>query len=934
MRRMHVLLIIILLVASIILSQQLVNQTLDVGKSSSVTYKTGSNLPIPNIYTDNLSSVIISPNDTWTLTGTISINSTGVGVYTIADVIYGVRYMVNISYDTFWEEQTDECSINITFITGDFTDPFVQYVQLTNLWVGLYNESGDAIGSYSLNTMDVLLIDHQRKAFTINSMGWKYHAVPQNKTKINAFLGVHLSGSIIINDTEYSVAFANIDMNDGLDVTVFRYSYPRSEVNVQYIVENVSSYDVTLLENVTIFYRPYDYNPDYVAVLYSHLRTITYDSRYINESYLVSFGYYAPYLVSNWSDYCSITTAFNQVVEKDIQNRFSLGEYLGITLVGLTIIHGFSGTRLGAPYGYVQGTVKLRNVYSILSGIIEQYLFYLDATEELVNTGWFERNHHLEYISLTTVNASIPFREPKLAASNLAGDTINIKQNETFSVPITITNEGDLPLGNVSTSIDIYEVHNNTLTYAGYSFILLSPDWNTIYNIVFQPQETRLFNFTFRAPADKTGLYKICVGFYYNTITGTRTWVATSFLVNVTSNQITPMYTTLDVKVDVGRIHFRGEIAEFYVLTALNGSPVNATITEALLYFSNGTLTKDLTNNSKEIATGLYRISYVIPTDAPKGTYTLLVKAEYVTNSTVANGVSFACFQLSPTLTEWGARLVSINGSLAILRTDIGEISVAVESLYFEVISIKDNVAVIKTNIGEILANISALNLQLVSLSDNVATLNTSIGEIKANLSDLDTRIIAIALGIDNIENILKTWTGASLNISDYSLLILTNSTIVKKSVLTDEIVKLTVSGIDGTHGSMFIIIQKSILSTLKATVDDIVILLDNSPINFEITEYPTYFLVRISYEHSEHELTIHFTGNIDSDSDGVPNWMEYIAGTSQEKADTDSDLWNDSIDPWPNSAILPDAIIVVALIATAVLVFIKRTIVLKTPLK
>ena len=42
--------------------------------------------------------------------------------------------------------------------------------------------------------------------------------------------------------------------------------------------------------------------------------------------------------------------------------------------------------------------------------------------------------------------------------------------------------------------------------------------------------------------------------------------------------------TKLDVEVDVGSIHFRGEIADFYVLISLVGNPVDPQEITAKLY--------------------------------------------------------------------------------------------------------------------------------------------------------------------------------------------------------------------------------------------------------------------------------------------------------------------------------------------------------------
>ena len=77
----------------------------------------------------------------------------------------------------------------------------------------------------------------------------------------------------------------------------------------------------------------------------------------------------------------------------------------------------------------------------------------------------------------------------------------------------------------------------------------------------------------------------------------------------------------LDVEADVGSMHFKGEMAEFYVLVSQNGTPTNATLTADLYY--NGTLYANLTGLVQYVATGLYRIPYTIPCNASAGTYAL-----------------------------------------------------------------------------------------------------------------------------------------------------------------------------------------------------------------------------------------------------------------------------------------------------------------------
>jgi len=125
----------------------------------------------------------------------------------------------------------------------------------------------------------------------------------------------------------------------------------------------------------------------------------------------------------------------------------------------------------------------------------------------------------------------------------------------------------------------------------------------------------------------------------------------------------------LDVQLNVGAAHFRGETAEFYAQTTFKGKAVNATALDAILYMPNGTA-ESLT--AQLITTGLYKISYSIPEDASNGTYTLMIAAEYITSAINASGTSFKCFTISPALEEIFLKVLEINGATAKIQTILG----------------------------------------------------------------------------------------------------------------------------------------------------------------------------------------------------------------------------------------------------------------------
>jgi len=176
-------------------------------------------------------------------------------------------------------------------------------------------------------------------------------------------------------------------------------------------------------------------------------------------------------------------------------------------------------------------------------------------------------------------------------------------------------------------------------------------------------------------------------------------------------------YEKLDMKVNVGTVHFRGEIAEFYIETSLYGNAINASIWEATLYYNNGTQQTDLLANVETITVGLYKITYTIPADAVAGTYTLSVKASYRTGTITATAHSTASFLLSPTLTSQNSYITSISNNIA--------------------------TAVIP-GIGSIQVNLAEINAKVVSINGTTATIKTDIGTMQTNVSNIEGLVTAI----------------------------------------------------------------------------------------------------------------------------------------------------------------------------------------------
>ncbi len=184
-------------------------------------------------------------------------------------------------------------------------------------------------------------------------------------------------------------------------------------------------------------------------------------------------------------------------------------------------------------------------------------------------------------------------------------------------------------------------------------------------------------------------------------------------------------YEKLDVGIRVGTIHFRSEIAEFYVETSLHGNAINASIWEATMYFENGNQQADLMPHVEMLAVGLYKITYAIPFDAVVGTYTLSLEARYRTGMITATGHATASFLISPTLTSQNSHIVDI----------------------------VDNVAtVVIPNLDTIKVDLTEIDAKVTSLEGDTATIETDIGTMQTsvdNIEDLIGGIEDVVGGID-----------------------------------------------------------------------------------------------------------------------------------------------------------------------------------------
>ena len=277
--------------------------------------------------------------------------------------------------------------------------------------------------------------------------------------------------------------------------------------------------------------------------------------------------------------------------------------------------------------------------------------------------------------------------------------------------------------------------------------------------------------------------------------------------------KVSQLYT-IDVSVDVGPIHFRGEIADLYIFISKLGQPTDATEITVTLYH-NGSLITDLSTKIEHIETGLYRISYPIPVNAPSGTYALIIKARYQT----LQGNALKTFLIS----EWmEGVLKEIKGEIAtVIVPSLGEIKTNLTAINAKLVDIDGKLVTIQTSVGLINANLTAINAKLVSLGGTVAVINTAIGNLTTDVEAIDLKITSIREeDIATIHTSLGTIEGKITAIEGDTATIKTDLGTVQADISN------ATSDITGSLGTLTTLMYVAIILALIATICGILSLL------------------------------------------------------------------------------------------------------------
>jgi hypothetical protein len=218
-------------------------------------------------------------------------------------------------------------------------------------------------------------------------------------------------------------------------------------------------------------------------------------------------------------------------------------------------------------------------------------------------------------------------------------------------------------------------------------------------------------------------------------------------------SQLSTGVPPLDVSIDVGTIHFRGEIAEFYITVTSSGRRSDVSLNASMLF--NRVITGLPSTDIEHIALGIYSIRYPIPASASAGTYALVVDASRLIPELnfTQTGSALKSFLVSPTFAYWdtlflgwNTTLMGIEGDIATINTAVGEIranlTVINATLSGLIIGAKDEIlAEIDTSLGSVITRLGTINATVTTIQGDTATITSSVGDMETSISGLQSTV-------------------------------------------------------------------------------------------------------------------------------------------------------------------------------------------------
>jgi hypothetical protein len=238
------------------------------------------------------------------------------------------------------------------------------------------------------------------------------------------------------------------------------------------------------------------------------------------------------------------------------------------------------------------------------------------------------------------------------------------------------------------------------------------------------------------------------------------------------------------------------------------------------------------------IALGICKIPYMVPSDIANGSYYLIVSAHYPggVQYEAVFGSALCSFLISSTLTEWAAWLAEINASL---------------------IGLQGSLAVVQSDVGLLMLDLASINASIIGIQGNLVAIESDIGSIQVGLADLST-------DLNDLISVLEGWmivtTELVVGEVAFDSQILTNSTVDDFSS-AHNILTITLRDESNANGLSHVWIPKALMEEIGSNVEKVVVTLNEERANFTVAEGDEYYVITMTYDHNVDVITIYLEG-------------------------------------------------------------------------
>ena len=253
----------------------------------------------------------------------------------------------------------------------------------------------------------------------------------------------------------------------------------------------------------------------------------------------------------------------------------------------------------------------------------------------------------------------------------------------------------------------------------------------------------------------------------------------------------------LEVKVEVGSLHYPEEIVTVIIKTSVDGRTADVSDMTVKM-FHEGELVSTL--DWSKIDVGLYQVTFKCPSE--QGTYFIIVSAnkEYELFTLYAEGTAEFTVSQALDLSDINAMLVEIKSGIASIDSAIGTLNFELEDLEARIVDIDGLLVTIDTKIGGITANLTDIANGIIEVNGTTARIETLLGVVETEIDTIIDKVEVVDGKIDEV--VIKTYlgqiTGKIVSIDEEIATISTNIGTLKTKVEKINGLEQNISGYSG----------------------------------------------------------------------------------------------------------------------------------------